>query len=177
MILSSLALALMAAPVAAWASAYPDFDEDAKPILRSQPGLLNYVKSRFEIKDTGMAKYPGDDDHRPPAALHLPRAAGWLQRPVQPAPPRPARPARPRPRRRRRQSHPRPTAARAARLRRKSPSNSPRRAIRNSPREGYAQQPPAADPQQGQPGYPPQQGGTSSELRLRDGATSAPVRA
>jgi hypothetical protein len=55
----------LAAPVAAWAHANPDFDDDARPILKMQPGLLQYVESRFEVKDTGTAKYPGDDDRRP----------------------------------------------------------------------------------------------------------------
>jgi hypothetical protein len=62
---SALALALLATPLVAWAHTNPDFDDDAKPILRMQPGLLHYVESRFEIKDTGTAKFPGDDDRRP----------------------------------------------------------------------------------------------------------------
>jgi hypothetical protein len=61
----ALVLALFAAPLAAWAHSNPDFDDDAKPILRMQPGLLQYVESRFDVKDTGTAKYPGDDDRRP----------------------------------------------------------------------------------------------------------------
>jgi len=62
---SALLAALLAAPMSAWADANPDFDDDARPILSRQPGLLQYVESRFEVKDTGTAKYPGDDDHRP----------------------------------------------------------------------------------------------------------------
>jgi len=58
-------LALFAAPPVARADANPDFDDDATPILRMQPGLLEYVHSRFDVKDTGTAKYPGDDDRRP----------------------------------------------------------------------------------------------------------------
>ncbi len=65
--------ALIAAPLAAWAGARPDFDDDAKPILRMQPGLLQYVESRFDVKDTGTAKYPGDDD-RPPRPPFIFRA-------------------------------------------------------------------------------------------------------
>jgi hypothetical protein len=61
----TLLAALFALPLAARADAKPDFDDDAKPILKMQPGLLEYVESRFEVKDTGTAKYPGDDDHRP----------------------------------------------------------------------------------------------------------------
>ena len=62
---SALIVAVLAMPLAAWADANPDFDDDAKPILRMQPGLLQYVESRFDVKDTGAAKFPGDDDRRP----------------------------------------------------------------------------------------------------------------
>jgi hypothetical protein len=62
---SALIAALFVMPMAAWADANPDFDDDAKPILKMQPGLLQYVESRFDVKDTGTAKYPGDDDRRP----------------------------------------------------------------------------------------------------------------
>jgi len=62
---TAAAFTLFAAPLAAWADANPDFDDDAKPILRMQPGLLEYVRASFEIKDTGTAKFPGDDDHAP----------------------------------------------------------------------------------------------------------------
>jgi len=34
---SALLLIFFAAPLAAWADANPDFDDDAKPILRMQP--------------------------------------------------------------------------------------------------------------------------------------------
>lgn len=64
-ILCSLSLAFLSAPITAWAGSNPDFNEDAKPILRMQPGLLGYVRSHFEVKETGKAKYPGDDDRRP----------------------------------------------------------------------------------------------------------------
>jgi hypothetical protein len=70
-------LALAAAPLTAWAHSNPDFDDDAKPILRMQPGLLQYVEQRFEVKDTGTAKYPGDDDRRPsPPYIFRARPAG-----------------------------------------------------------------------------------------------------
>jgi hypothetical protein len=62
---SILIVAFFAAPVVAWAHANPDFDDDAKPILKMQPGLLQYVESTYDVKDTGIAKYPGDDDRRP----------------------------------------------------------------------------------------------------------------
>ena len=76
-ILCSLSLALLSAPMLAWAGANPDFDADAKPILRMQPGLLNYVRSHFDVKETGKAKYPGDDDRRPaPPFIFRARPAG-----------------------------------------------------------------------------------------------------
>jgi hypothetical protein len=76
-ILCSLSLALLSAPLLAWAGANPDFDEDAKPILRTQPGLLNYVRAHFDVKETGKAKYPGDDDRRPaPPYIFRARAIG-----------------------------------------------------------------------------------------------------
>jgi hypothetical protein len=58
-------ICLLAFPMAARADRNPDFDDDAKPILRLQPGLLEYVETHFKVKDTGAAKYPGTDD-RPP---------------------------------------------------------------------------------------------------------------
>ncbi len=76
-ILCALSLALLSAPILAWADANPNFDEDAKPILRTQPGLLNYVRAHFEVKETGKAKYPGDDDRRPaPPFIFRARAIG-----------------------------------------------------------------------------------------------------
>ncbi len=84
---------LLAAPLAAWADANPDFDDDAKPILRAQPGLLQYVESRFDVKDTGTAKYPGDDDRRPaPPYIFRARPVGTngpynLRLLIQPGPP------------------------------------------------------------------------------------------
>lgn len=93
LILSSALLALLAAPVVAWADANPDFDDDAKPILSMQPGLLQYVESRFDVKDTGTAKYPGDDDRRPappyifrarPVGSHGPYNLRLLIQPGQP---------------------------------------------------------------------------------------------
>jgi hypothetical protein len=76
-ILCSLSLAFLSAPLLAWAGANPDFDADAKPILRAQPGLLNYVRSHFDVKETGKAKYPGDDDRRPaPPFIFRARAIG-----------------------------------------------------------------------------------------------------
>jgi hypothetical protein len=86
-------LALLMSPLAAWADANPDFDDDAKPILRIQPGLLRYVESRFEVKDTGTAKYPGDDDRRPgPPYIFRARPLGSdgpfnLRLLIQPGPP------------------------------------------------------------------------------------------
>jgi len=90
---TAVLMTLLAAPLAAWADANPDFDDDAKPILRAQPGLLQYVESRFDVKDTGTAKYPGDDDRRPippyifharPVGSHGPYNLRLL---IQPGPP------------------------------------------------------------------------------------------
>ncbi len=86
-------MAIFAAPMAAWASANPDFDDDAKPILHMQPGLIEYVESRFEVKDRGTAKYPGDDDHPPgPPYIFRARPLGssgpfYLRLLIQPGPP------------------------------------------------------------------------------------------
>lgn len=69
--------ALLAAPLAVWADTNPDFDDDAKPILRMQPGLIEFVESRFDVKDTGTAKYPGDDNRPPqPPYIFKARPAG-----------------------------------------------------------------------------------------------------
>ena len=90
---SAVVLALVAAPVAAWADANPDFDDDAKPILRVQPGLIQYVQSRFQVKETGTAKIPGDDDRRPaPPYIFRARPIGSngpynLRLLIQPGPP------------------------------------------------------------------------------------------
>src|SRR5271156_3213218 len=90
---SALIVALFAAPLAAWADANPDFDDDAKPILKMQPGLLQYVESRFDVKDTGAAKFPGDDDRRPgPPFIFRARPIGTngpynLRLLIQPGPP------------------------------------------------------------------------------------------
>ncbi len=59
------AAALLALPALARADVRPDFEEDAKPILKSQPQLLHYVHENFDVKETGYSKLPGDDDHRP----------------------------------------------------------------------------------------------------------------
>jgi hypothetical protein len=62
-----LFLALMLAlPLAARADTRPDFDDDAKPILRMQPDLLQYVKKNFDVKGTGYSRIPGADGQRPP---------------------------------------------------------------------------------------------------------------
>jgi hypothetical protein len=90
---SAVAAVLLTGSISAWANAKPDFDDDATPILRMQPGLLEYVESRFEVKDTGTAKYPGDDDRRPsppyifrarPVGSHGPYNLRLLIQPGQP---------------------------------------------------------------------------------------------
>ena len=88
-----IASALLGAPLVAWAHSNPDFDDDARPILNAQPGLLQYVKASFDIKDTGTAKFPGDDDHRPmPPFIFKARPLGSngpynLRLLIQPGPP------------------------------------------------------------------------------------------
>jgi hypothetical protein len=57
--------ALMAAPLLAQVDAAPHFDRDAAPILQMQPGLLEYVQARFDVAETGQAKFPGTDEHAP----------------------------------------------------------------------------------------------------------------
>lgn len=90
---SAAVFALVAAPLAAWADANPDFDDDATPILRMQPDLLRYVRSTFEVKHTGIAKFPGDDDHPPqPPFIFRARPLGSsgpfnLRLMIQPGPP------------------------------------------------------------------------------------------
>jgi hypothetical protein len=94
LLLSSVTLALVAAPLLVRADANPDFDDDATPILRVQPGLVEYIHHHFEVKDTGTAKYPGDDDHRPlPPYIFRARPLGShgpfnLRLLIQPGPPR-----------------------------------------------------------------------------------------
>jgi len=89
----ALIAALFALPLAAWADARPDFDDDAKPILQVQPNLIREVESRYEVKDSGTAKYPGDDDHRamPPYIFEArPRGSNGpfnLRLLIQPGPP------------------------------------------------------------------------------------------
>jgi hippurate hydrolase len=63
--LLALPLLLAAAALQARADRNPDFNDDAKPILRMQPGLLRYVEHTFEVRDTGLARIPGDEG-RPP---------------------------------------------------------------------------------------------------------------
>jgi len=90
---SAAVFALFAAPLAAWADIHPDFDDDATPILRMQPNLLQYVRSSFDVKDTGIAKFPGDDDHAPgPPFIFSARPRGSngpfnLRLMIQPGPP------------------------------------------------------------------------------------------
>ena len=63
---SLAALLSLTFSAAARADARPDFNRDAKPILRSQPQLLHYVKVHFDVQETGYARTPGDENHAPP---------------------------------------------------------------------------------------------------------------
>jgi len=92
-LLHGCAATLLLLPVAAWADRNPDFDDDAKPILSVQPGLIEDVEQRFDVKDTGEAKYPGNDDQRPgPPFIFQARPRGsdgpyFLRLLIQPGPP------------------------------------------------------------------------------------------
>ena len=59
------ALFLFPLALSAYADRDPDFDSDAKPILRMQPGLLRYVEHNFEVRDTGLARIEGDEARHP----------------------------------------------------------------------------------------------------------------
>jgi hypothetical protein len=59
------ALLVLTFGAAARADSRPDFNRDAKPILRSQPQLLHYVKVHFDVQETGYARSPGDESHAP----------------------------------------------------------------------------------------------------------------
>jgi hypothetical protein len=50
---------------AARADRNPNFEDDATPILRAQPQLVEYVHKHFDVKDTGAARIPGDENHPP----------------------------------------------------------------------------------------------------------------
>jgi hypothetical protein len=58
-------LLVLAFASAARADSRPDFNRDAKPILRTQPQLLHYVKVHFDVQETGYARTPGDESHAP----------------------------------------------------------------------------------------------------------------
>lgn len=86
-------LALFLAPLAARADANPDFESDAKPILARQPGLIEYIHSHFEVKETGVARIPGRADMPPqPPFIFNARPKGhsgpfYLALLIQPGPP------------------------------------------------------------------------------------------
>jgi hypothetical protein len=78
--LSSLACTaalLVAGPVSAHAAYEVNFNETGKQILGEQPGLVEYVEARFDVKETGIAKEPAGDDHPPmPPYIFRARAKG-----------------------------------------------------------------------------------------------------
>jgi hypothetical protein len=62
----SLAVALLALlPAVAWADQNPDFENDALPILKHQPGLVQYVHAHYAVQETGIAQSPGTADQAP----------------------------------------------------------------------------------------------------------------
>jgi hypothetical protein len=91
--LACTAAVLVTGSLCAKADTKPNFDDDAKPILNQQPGLIQFVESRFQVKDTGIAKYPGNDDHAPvPPYIFRARERGSngpynLRLLIQPGPP------------------------------------------------------------------------------------------
>jgi hypothetical protein len=91
-VLSLFAALAVAAPALVRADANPDFERDAKPILNSQPGLVQYVHAHFVVKETGVARVPGDGN-RPPQPPFIfsarPRGASgpfYLRLLIQPGP-------------------------------------------------------------------------------------------
>ena len=76
----------------AWADRNPDFENDALPILKHQPGLVHYVHTHFVVKETGVAQAPGTGDEapRPPYIFSAkPRGASgpfYLRLLIQPGP-------------------------------------------------------------------------------------------
>ena len=50
---AAVLMTLLSAPLTAWADANPDFDDDAKPILRAQPGLLDANLDRQAVAFDG----------------------------------------------------------------------------------------------------------------------------
>ena len=90
-VLSFLALAA-GAPLLARADGNPDFERDAKPILAAQPGLVHYVHSHFVVKETGVARVPGNSGQPPqPPFIFSARPRGvtgpfYLRLLIQPGP-------------------------------------------------------------------------------------------
>jgi hypothetical protein len=88
----ALAATLLALPAVAWADRNPDFENDALPILRHQPGLARYVHAHYVVQETGVAQVPGTDS-APPQPPYIfsakPRGASgpfYLRLLIQPGP-------------------------------------------------------------------------------------------
>jgi hypothetical protein len=60
-----LAAALLALPGFARADRNPNFENDALPILKHQPGLVDYVHAHYVVKETGVAQSPGTAEEAP----------------------------------------------------------------------------------------------------------------
>ena len=86
-------LALACVVSLARADSNPDFESDAKPILARQPGLIDYVHKHFDVKETGVARVPGEGDAAPqPPFIFNARPKGhsgpfYLALLIQPGPP------------------------------------------------------------------------------------------
>jgi hypothetical protein len=90
--LSLAAMLVLAAPLLTLADTNPDFEQDAKPILASQPGLVHYVHSHFVVKEVGVARVPGNAGQPPqPPFIFSARPRGvtgpfYLRLLIQPGP-------------------------------------------------------------------------------------------
>jgi hypothetical protein len=58
-------IALLIGPLVSRADASADFERDAKPILARQPGLIDYIHAHFDVKESGLARVPGDGNAPP----------------------------------------------------------------------------------------------------------------
>ncbi len=87
-----VASVLLAVPTLARADANPSYERDAKPILESQPGLVQYIHAHFVVKETGVARVPGTPGQPPqPPFIFSARPRGasgayYLRLLIQPGP-------------------------------------------------------------------------------------------
>jgi hypothetical protein len=60
-----VAALILALPTLVRADANPSYERDAKPILETQPGLVQYIHAHFVVKETGAACVPGAPGQAP----------------------------------------------------------------------------------------------------------------